>query len=377
MRALTSGSISSSPVFRSTNSAIGTPHARWRLITQSGRPSTIEPMRLRPFSGTKRVSAMASARAARSVGPSAATSHRAGVVVRSPLARRSSRNAGRRAAAWSIGDEPLRGAAEDHLGLRSPAVRVAVLKSALAASSAPASRKSEQIGPSGALNLVLMTLPWPPQPRQSVAVEAAVIDHEHRVDPGRLAQLEVLLAMVRRHVDQARALVGGDDRPGATGAARRRSHRACASGAGRWSRQVGALSGPDVLHAAQLLTFGSVEDSSRPVRAHELYRRLDCPRSIHIRLYASSDFDLHRSYSMSSPYAIAWLTGIVHGVVVQITACAPTSSGIGPRRSRTRHRSGSRRCPHIRSRPRPARSSRPATTSPAWRRGRAGRSRRT
>ena len=63
---------------------------------------------------------------------------------------------------------------------------------------------------------------------------------------------------------------------------------------------------------------------------------------------------------------MAWLTGIVHGVVVQTTACAPTSSGIGRRRSRTRNRSGSRRCPHIRSRPRPARSSRPGTTLPAW-----------
>jgi hypothetical protein len=30
---------------------IGTPHARWRLSTQSGRPSTIEPIRLRPFLG--------------------------------------------------------------------------------------------------------------------------------------------------------------------------------------------------------------------------------------------------------------------------------------------------------------------------------------
>ncbi len=42
-----------------TNKAIGTPHARCRLITQSGRPSTIDPIRLRPFSGTNRVSAIA------------------------------------------------------------------------------------------------------------------------------------------------------------------------------------------------------------------------------------------------------------------------------------------------------------------------------
>ena len=68
MRPLTSGSTSSSPVFRSTNSAIGTPQARWRLITQSGRPSTIDPSRLRPFSGTKRVLAMAVIASCRSVG---------------------------------------------------------------------------------------------------------------------------------------------------------------------------------------------------------------------------------------------------------------------------------------------------------------------
>ena len=68
MRSLTSGSTSGLPVLRSTNSAIGTPQARWRLSTQSGRPSTIEPIRLRPFSGTKRVSAMACIASWRSVG---------------------------------------------------------------------------------------------------------------------------------------------------------------------------------------------------------------------------------------------------------------------------------------------------------------------
>ena len=35
------------------------------------------------------------------------------------------------------------------------------------------------------------------------------------------------------------------------------------------------------------------------------------------------------AYSISGPKAKAWFTGMVHGVVVQITACAPTSSGIG------------------------------------------------
>ena len=36
-----------------------------------------------------------------------------------------------------------------------------------------------------------------------------------------------------------------------------------------------------------------------------------------------------RTYSISGPYAKAWLTGIVHGVVVQMTAKAPSSFSIG------------------------------------------------
>ncbi|TCQ00092.1 hypothetical protein C8J46_102233 [Sphingomonas sp. PP-F2F-A104-K0414] len=36
---------------------------------------------------------------------------------------------------------------------------------------------------------------------------------------------------------------------------------------------------------------------------------------------------LHTAYSISGPWLSAWFTGIVHGVVVQITAKAPTNSG--------------------------------------------------
>ncbi len=59
-RSITAWSRSASPVSRSTNTGIGTPQARWRLMHQSGRPATMLPMRLRPFSGMNRVSAMAS-----------------------------------------------------------------------------------------------------------------------------------------------------------------------------------------------------------------------------------------------------------------------------------------------------------------------------
>ena len=62
MRATTSGSRSGWPVFFSTNTAIGTPQARWRLMHQSGRAAIMLASRVRPFSGTKSVSAMASQR---------------------------------------------------------------------------------------------------------------------------------------------------------------------------------------------------------------------------------------------------------------------------------------------------------------------------
>jgi hypothetical protein len=43
----------------STNTAIGTPQARWRDTHQSGRASTIERSRVLPRGGTKRVASMA------------------------------------------------------------------------------------------------------------------------------------------------------------------------------------------------------------------------------------------------------------------------------------------------------------------------------
>ena len=49
------------------------------------------------------------------------------------------------------------------------------------------------------------------EPQPVGPVEAARIDREHRVDAVRAAQLEIVLAMVGRHVDEARALVGGDE----------------------------------------------------------------------------------------------------------------------------------------------------------------------
>src|SRR4051794_36766853 len=49
------------------------------------------------------------------------------------------------------------------------------------------------------------------EPQPVGPVEAARVYREHRVDAVRLAQLEIVLTMVGRHVYEAGALVGGDE----------------------------------------------------------------------------------------------------------------------------------------------------------------------
>jgi hypothetical protein len=70
MRALTRASLristEPSPVSR-TKTVIGTPQARWREITQSGRLSIMPVMRFWPCSGTQRVTAIAASARLRSV----------------------------------------------------------------------------------------------------------------------------------------------------------------------------------------------------------------------------------------------------------------------------------------------------------------------
>jgi len=51
----------------------------------------------------------------------------------------------------------------------------------------------------------------PAQPRPVVAVQPAIVDREDRVDPVFAAQVEIVLAMVGRHVDEAGAAIGGDE----------------------------------------------------------------------------------------------------------------------------------------------------------------------
>ena len=108
MRTSTSGScrISTEPSgFSLMNTAIGTPQARWREITQSGRLSIMPVMRFSPCGGTQRVTrdGVQRARAQRVAGLVDALIH---------------------------GDEPLRRVAEDDRLLRAPGMRILVLEAA-------------------------------------------------------------------------------------------------------------------------------------------------------------------------------------------------------------------------------------------------------
>ncbi len=103
MRALTASSFSTLPS-TSAKTQIGTPQARWRDKTQSGRPSIMARRRFWPAAGTKRVSSMAD----------------------------SARDAQRRAVAEVLVhiDEPLRRVAEDDRLLGAPGMRIFMLEAA-------------------------------------------------------------------------------------------------------------------------------------------------------------------------------------------------------------------------------------------------------
>ncbi len=88
-----------------------------------------------------------------------------------------------------------------------------------------------------------MTTALAAEPQPVLAIFAVALDREHRVDAVGLAQLEIILAMVGRHMDQAGAAVGGDEVAGQEGAgpgeeAAEMVHRVAGDGAG----EVGAFS---------------------------------------------------------------------------------------------------------------------------------------
>ena len=80
------------------------------------------------------------------------------------------------------------------------------------------------------------------EPAPVLAILAIPLDREHGVDAVRLAQIEIVLAMVGRHVDEAGAGVGGDELAGQERArlgeeAAEVVHRVAGDGAG----EVGAF----------------------------------------------------------------------------------------------------------------------------------------
>ena len=66
----------------------------------------------------------------------------------------------------------------------------------------------------GRVELGIDHRPLPAEPRPVGAVLAVALDREHRIDPVRLAQQEVVLAVVGRHVHETGAAVGGDELAG-------------------------------------------------------------------------------------------------------------------------------------------------------------------
>ena len=83
------------------------------------------------------------------------------------------------------------------------------------------------------------------------AILAVILDREDRIDAVRLAEQEIVLAMVRRHMDEAGALIGGDELAGQEGAglgeeAAEMVHRMAGDGAGEVGafarRQIDSLS---------------------------------------------------------------------------------------------------------------------------------------
>ena len=99
MRALTRSSIRTLRSLLRTKTAIGTPQARWRLITQSGLVETMPLMRFSPDAGTQRVADRGERRFAQSGAAVDRLVHR---------------------------DEPLRRVAEDDRLFRTPGMRILV-----------------------------------------------------------------------------------------------------------------------------------------------------------------------------------------------------------------------------------------------------------
>ena len=148
--------------------------------------------------------------------------------------------------------EPLRRAAEDHLGLRPPRVRIGML---VVRRGGEQRAGFAQVGADRAVGRVELGIDHAAlaaQPAPVGAILAIAFDREDRLQPVRLAQQEVVFAMVGGHVDQPGAAIGGDKvarqeraRPGKEIA--QRVHRV----AGHRAGQLGPAPGGDFAAIAQ------------------------------------------------------------------------------------------------------------------------------
>ena len=181
--------------FSRTKTAIGTPQARWREITQSGRFSIMPGMRFSPGGGTKCVSPIAGERAG------------AQRVARAPAMSR------------SMCDEPLRRVAEDHRLLRAPGMRILVLQPAARDQHAGLGQRLDHRLVGVALLALVGDDALAGEARRVVGEGAVLVDRvgDRGVDAARLElardrgpDVEVLAAVAGRGVHEAGAGIVGD-----------------------------------------------------------------------------------------------------------------------------------------------------------------------
>src|SRR4029453_7263139 len=108
----------------------------------------------------------------------------------------------------------------------------------------------------GRVELGVDDRPLAAEPRPVLAILSVRLDREDRVDAVGLAQLEIILAMVGRHMDQAGAAVGGDELAGQEGAGPREEtaelvHWVAGDGAGEFR----ALQMPERLEVDESASF--------------------------------------------------------------------------------------------------------------------------
>ncbi len=107
--------------------------------------------------------------------------------------------------------EPLRGAAEDDLGFRAPAMRIAVLVVGAGGKQRAGVAEVAADRSVGGVELGVDDRSLTAEPCPVGAIFAVALDRENGVEAVRLAEVEVILAMVGRHMDKAGAAVGGDE----------------------------------------------------------------------------------------------------------------------------------------------------------------------